>query len=344
MAVATNPDGGDLNVSPESDPSTPISSDSTPPSAKLIYPLDLSAEQDCISFEVLKLKNVGAGLLQDNGEFADPANLTSGFGSVKLLEVNEKSSNAYQKVPGTPTVFLPIQSGITDINTVSWGSGTLNAVERELVNLSFQAMQTDNMGQLASDSLKSAYKNLQGEGGDALRVYLAQLATGTQGLLPRVTGQVLNPNLELLFKGPELRPFQFQFQLSPREELEGTAVKSIIRFFKKFMAVRRGEEGSFFLKAPYVFRIKYLRFATNQLGETLGINLHPSIGLIKECALKSFSVDYTPLGSYATYDDESRTMVSYKISMDFQEISTIYQEDYDYQNMPSQLALTDIGY
>lgn len=63
---------------------------------------------------------------------------------------------------------------------------------------------------------------------------------------------------------------------------------------------------------------------------------HPSIGLIKRCALRSCTVDYTPLGSYMTYEDSDATMVSYNISLQFQEIIPVYSSDYDDKH--------DIGY
>ena len=34
------------------------------------------------------------------------------------------------------------------------------------------------------------------------------------------TGQVINPNLELLFSGPNLRSFTFNFTLTPRDAEE----------------------------------------------------------------------------------------------------------------------------
>ena len=44
-------------------------------------------------------------------------------------------------------------------------------------------------------------------------------------MLSRTTGQVLNPNLELLFSGPGLRDFTFDYQLSPRDKNEDQTVK-----------------------------------------------------------------------------------------------------------------------
>jgi hypothetical protein len=152
------------------------------------------------------------------------------------------------------------------------------------------------------------------------QLYLAEQATGTAGLQSRITGSVLNPNLELLFQGPELRTFQFQFKMSPRSKDEADIVKKIIKEFKRNMAVKN--EG-LFLKAPNVFKIQYLK----------GMEVHQSINLIKVCALLNFAVDYTPNGSYMTFGggengDPEASMVTYNLSMTFQEIEPIYQNDY----------------
>ena len=88
-------------------------------------------------------------------------------------------------------------------------------------------------------------------------------------------------------------------------------IKRVIRFFKKNMAVNKSNT-DIFLKSPNVFEIKY--------------NQDKSLNLFKTCALRSFNVDYTPLGSYMTFTDG--TMVSYGLSMQFQELDPIYSEDY----------------
>ena len=53
---------------------------------------------------------------------------------------------------------------------------------------------------------------------------------------------------------------------------------------------------------------------------------HPYLNKIKTCALSSFTVDYTPDGSYSTYDDGS--MTSYNVGMTFNELNPIYEDDY----------------
>ena len=105
----------------------------------------------------------------------------------------------------------------------------------------------------------------------------------------------------------------------PRTKKESKQVKGIIKFFKKYMAVRK-EENDLFLRAPHTFLIKYL---------SSGGQEHKSINKIKECALIGFDVNYTPQGSYMTYDDEEKTMVSYIITLSFKELTPIYDKDYE---------------
>ena len=95
-----------------------------------------------------------------------------------------------------------------------------------------------------------------------------------------------------------------------------------IRTFKRRMAAKKDPDG-LFLKAPNVFKIKYLK----------GMTIHKSINLIKVCALLNFAVDYTPNGTYMTFGggengDEESSMVTYNLTMSFQEIEPIYESDY----------------
>jgi len=66
-------------------------------------------------------------------------------------------------------------------------------------------------------------------------------------------------------------------------------------------------------------------FMKDILGE--GPNEKKALNKIKECALLSCSVNYTPQGSYMTFDDGS--MVSYVIDLKFTEIVPLYDTDYE---------------
>ena len=55
---------------------------------------------------------------------------------------------------------------------------------------------------------------------------------------------------------------------------------------------------------------------------------HPSLNVIKTCALLSCAIDYTPNNSYMTYSDAQRSMVSYSMNLQFNELDPIYESDY----------------
>ena len=57
---------------------------------------------------------------------------------------------------------------------------------------------------------------------------------------------------------------------------------------------------------------------------------HPYMNKIKPCALTSFNVNYTPDGSYMTYETNG-SMVGYDLQMSFQEIEPVYNTDQDEQ-------------
>ena len=54
--------------------------------------------------------------------------------------------------------------------------------------------------------------------------------------LARAGGRVLNPNAEILFQGPAIRDFAFEFQMIARSETEGKSIRKIIKFLKLGMA------------------------------------------------------------------------------------------------------------
>lgn len=221
------------------------------------------------------------------------------------------------------SVTLPIQGGIQDRNEVNYRGGELNPVMGSLAAVSLDPLgalrQIGNVINMDADDIRRELNTTASTNViNALRVFLAQTATGTQGLIPRTTGAILNPNLELLLSAPNLRSFQFSFKMSARSRTEATQIKKIIRFFKQGMSVKRSPT-SLFIVSPNMFRIKYL---------TDGGIQHPSIGRIKDCALTSLNTQYTPDGTYMTFDDLGRTMTSYQIDMTFTELEPLTEEDY----------------
>ena len=224
-------------------------------------------------------------------------------------------------------VFLPMQpEGLAEGNGVDWQNGTANAMEVA----GFKAAQAGiikagegKMGDVAKTvmgtGIKEAESLIRGSGitNNDIASFFASRAVGNNSLFTRATGKVMNPNLELLFNGPRLRQFNYNFRFTPREEREAREVRRIIKFFKKNMAPQR-VNSKLFLKTPNVFKLKYIFKGGRQ---------HPFLNKIKMCALTQFNVTYAPDGSYMTYDDGS--MTAYNVNMTFGELNPIYENDYD---------------
>ena len=279
----------------------------------LRYPLQRSDDQDHIKFTMFKYdgRPIGGeqGITKENLATFKP-------GVRRLTQISG-------------SVTLPIQPSITDSNAVEWGGSNLSAPDAYLASLSLGAMNTreglTGLFSTVGGKVQQDLKTIAGTSDfqNAIKLYLAQEAVGVQGLLSRATGAIINPNLELLFNGPTLRPFNFTFRLSPRSEPEANNVKRIIRFFKQGMSVKTGAS-NIFLKAPNLFSISYIGTSSK------------SINKIKTCALLGCDVDYTPDGSYMTFSDG--TMTSYQLTLRFSEVDPIYEEDY------KKFDKTEIGY
>ena len=283
-------DGGSTPANPNE-----TVSKGTPESTDFKYPEDLSLDQDVIQFKAVKY--ISSGLSQQSTAASareDPNRTIEG------------------------TVTLPIQAQISDSNVVGWGEGDLDEITRRFLDVAFNAASGTLNDEQVSKGIESTIRAFSADKGQTGLALLAEKVIGLQRIQGR-TGGILNPNLELLFNAPQLRPFGFRFRMMPRTEKESKQVKGIIKFFKKYMAVRK-EENDLFLRAPHTFLIKYL---------SSGGQEHKSINKIKECALIGFDVNYTPQGSYMTYDDQEKTMVSYVITLSFKELTPIYDKDYE---------------
>ena len=284
----------------------------------LRYPLKkINASDDYL--QILVVKYVPPGVS------TNPSNLIQRNSTDALSPSLNLKSSLYQ-------ILLPMPQGISDSNMVDWGDDSLNPLAAGLVGGAQQAIAGDPVK--GFKDITSAIKNVatSGNGQDLVTSYIAAKAVNSfnanvsaEGLLSRSEGKVLNPNMELLFKGVMLRSFNFSFNLAPRDETEAGSVKNIIRTFKKSMAARTssGTGAGLFIDSPNVFQLEYKS----------GNKKHPFLNSFKPCALTNMAVDYTASGAYATYEDA--TPVHMKLTLSFQELNPIYFSDYN--------DLTDVG-
>ena len=268
-------------------------------SAPLRYPTDIAqTTQDVVKFDMLEFS-------------PKPLTQSGGFGQ------GERSDASTRTLGST---ILAIPGGIKDSNSTGWGDGSMNALEVALAGIALGGIQDGGEG--LTNSITQTIGNVIGGSDDVKNAIAASFAGSAAGvgqqLLTRTTGAILNPNMELLFKGPSLRPFDFSFLLAPRDPGEAEEVINIIRFFKQGMAPIRSKS-NLFLRSPNTFKVTYLH--RGESGKE-----HFGLNKFKECALLGLNVDYTPNANYATFTDG--TMVAYRLTMRFQELEPVFNDDY----------------
>ena len=231
-------------------------------------------------------------------------------------------------------MVLPIPQQISDISAVDWTDGKMNPLEAYGLAATSSIIRQGGQGAIeagraAVDFLNQAGKDLQTASGnaniqDALIAAISGQAIGALGgnvsansIIARATGQVLNPNLELLFNGVNLRVFPFTFEFFPRNRNEAVEVRNIIKALKYSMLPSKNGSEGVFISAPYVFQLEYMK----------GNKKHPFLNHFLPMALTNMSVSYTGSNTYSTFYDGSPTHI--RMDVVFKELNPIYKEDHD---------------
>jgi len=289
---------------------------------QLRYPYAiLEKETDYLQIEILKYKTLG---------ITPQANV--------LQEGVRSSKNFYKNEEAIGSILLPIPQNISSTNSTGWGEDSLNTLAAYGLGAAGDIIKSPNFLKGIFDAALQAGGDLEGiavsgQAQDLSSSFFASKAvnilganTSFSGVLARSTGQILNPNTELLFNGVKLRSFNFSFNLAPRNGREAEEIKKIIIELKRNMAptstiTEESQNGNagLFLKSPNVFRLKY----------KTGNSDHKFLNSFVVAALTNVQVNYTGSGTYMTYNDESKTPVHMVMQLSFQELSPIYAEDYD---------------
>ena len=260
---------------------------------------------------------VGQG---NEGSFA----LTQGSTSNNFPEKRKNKEIKY-------IINLPMPRNITDTTGVQYGESSLNPIEAAGLAGGSALLQGD------INALKGAFSSTIRTGGQALEdkqnqqaiaAALSGTAIGALGgnvnanqVIARASGQILNPNLELLFQGVGLRVFPFQFQFFPRNSQEGETVINILRTLKEEMAPSRtskeGNNTGVFIRTPSIFQLTYMK----------GGRKHPYLNSFLPTVLSDMKVNYTASGAHSTFYDGIPTHI--RLDLQFKELNPLFKEDYD---------------
>ena len=232
------------------------------------------------------------------------------------------------------TIILPMVNNLSSTNGVGWGENNMNIIELKGSQIIQQGLE--RVGQngfslnVAKEALSNALQVARGVVGGlikekgAVAAALAGYVVGNTGFLTRGDGKVINPNMELLFNGPKLRTFGFQFDFAPRSSKEAKIVRDIIKVLKARSSPSLGS-ARLFLESPKVFELEYIYNGDGS--DEASKSTHPYLNKIKPCALTQIDVNYTPNNKYMTYAEDG-SMVATSLTMSFTEIEPIYANDY----------------
>lgn len=299
----------------------------------LTYPIDMRInQQDTLSITQFRYNAPQGGLI--GGDAA----------SILRSGVTRGNDFVGSQLEGLGTVHLPMPNVVTDSNNVAWGDEGMGNIAASITaavmgdpgkyaaaTAAGQLLGGSGGATAAGSSLYGIDMAMKGGiDGDAQQLIAAMAAsqiikraTGAEveaeTILARGAGVVANNNLELLFSGPALRSFSFDYRMTARSFREARTIRGILNYFKKGMAVKKitaGGGGNFFLRTPNVFRLQYRSGGSENI----------SVNKFKTCALTSFTCNYTPDGFWAAYDRGQPVSVS--MNMRFGELDPIFDTDY----------------
>lgn len=150
---------------------------------------------------------------------------------------------------------------------------------------------------------------------------LASGVTQVAGDVAKITGNPINPRVEILYATTPQRSFVFEILMMPRNQKEAETVAAIVKTLRFHAAPEIDPSGlggsgalrGLFLIPPAEFDITFYN---------KGIE-NTKIPRINTCVLERIEVDYASTGVYATFEDGYP--VATRLSLGFREIEIVHK-------------------
>jgi len=293
---------------------------SGPTAGGLRYPRErIGSDTDWVLFNFYKY----------SAPFRDQAN-SSITNTATLTNYNSSSGNTLGSSIGTIQMYMP--EDIEAQYGANWQDTNLSNMARGALG-AFGSAANANIGEAIGKTIDTIYTGTEnfltkGTGvANAISQILNQANFGSltvNDVFSASTGQILNPNTEVLYKGPKMRNFSLSFKMAPRNLTEATDIKNIITQFKKSTLPKFGGVGggagkadpsASFVAVPDIVDVTFMR----------GSSPSEWVTQFKPCVITDFSVSYTPDGAWARLPDGSPVATTMKIS--FQETKMVYSDE-----------------
>ena len=286
------------------------------------------------------------------------------FSSVRSRRVGRSSSSTPSRVGGGSTlgnnfkttlsrktstkrigtVMLPIPENIRVDDRPKWTDSQVGVLGRFAPELANVISNGGSTGEIASQVRKLAEVGKVGLIKDLIKSFGADPNAATANL----GGKIANPYVEQVFGGVDLRSFDFNWKLVPRNRQEQTTIKNLIRFMRSAAmpntsdTFKGGDRRSItenlgptpdrtYTETPKSFDVTDRWLTVPNLFNInwkVGANDIKSLPKLKKCVCRSIAVEYTPDNVWATHmDDNGPAPVAYNLTASFGETEVITSTD-----------------
>lgn len=316
-----------------------------PGSSNLTYPLDLTSNPNYGHAVILSVYDYDYSASQTisdvfSGKSTVKDAIRGGTLTAQGLKPNQRKGNALANfslyMPDTLTTsFNNDYNQVSLTDTLGWPGFIASAIADQ--SAVTKGSQTDS----------GNFTQIYGKG------FAAKALPGDLGSLAgNVLKQVINPQLQMLYKGINLREFQFEFRFTPTSKQEAQIVDTIIKKLTYYSVPELvGSKSNQFLKPPQLFGIKFaftggsgLAGALSNFFKNIGTNILTSqvtgslfgsnqvsdknpakiFKIYHDCILKDIQVDYAPNG-WAAYNDGYP--VETRVTLTFAETDIVTKKD-----------------
>lgn len=225
--------------------------------------------------------------------------------------------------PPVGTIVLPIPELPNLTSQQKYGniSGAFNNVLATGLGEAYDAIadSVEGGGQIDVGGIAARVKEqAQNAGGPVLKELTAAVAGNIVGITgpmfqSMASGEISNPNIELLYNGPTLRSFSMSWSFAPKSSVEAAEVFEIFRLMKKS---HLPQKNGGMLKVPHLFQIKVI---TNGKEARHYQKFFPA-------ALEAISIKQDSAGAHITLP-EGQPVIS-QMSCVWKELRVLTADDY----------------
>ena len=307
----------------------PVTSTLTDPKdgSSLRYPTDIGTT-DNDHFAVFDFYDYSAPFSAENQAAGGGAD-----NQFSLTAYNSSSENLKPSI--YPQIVLYMPEGVASSYRTNWDGKAFGNVVSAILKGAGNTAGGDyaqtikNLTNTIGQQVATGPANLGAQLTSTLAKKVAGDSISTQDVFSSIGGAILNPNVELIFGGHDLRTLQLTFKMVPYNKPEAETVDEIVKTFKKVMLPKfnggtnmssfwqdsAASRGNGFIGNPNLCKITFFK----------GSKPNEAITQFKTCAITDFDVNYTPDGVAAFGPDGYP--VATQISLSFMETKLVYAED-----------------